>query len=264
MPLRLKISFHFIRHLVKARSRFDLHSPFIYKFYKEVIRNKATSQEIMLFENLRSKLQKDPGYIKMSDLGSGSEDVPWCRRLVSVRHVIRTSSITSGYGQLLFRISERFHPATILELGTSLGMSTAYLAMGNPAGRVITIEGCAETTERARKNFQHLGISNIRQVVGAFDEVLPGLLPELKKVDLVFIDGNHRKESVINYFSQCLQHFHEDSVLILDDIHWSGGMEEAWKEIRLNPSVTLTIDLFHMGIVFFNKALSKENFIIRF
>jgi len=236
----------------------------MYKIYKEIIRNRTPSKELWFIENLRARLRKDPGYIKMSDLGSGGEEIPFCRRLVSIRQVVRKSSISAAYGELLFRFSRMLEPEITLELGTSLGMSTAYLAMGNPSGQVITLEGCEETAEAARKNFQHLGLSNIRQVTGSFDEVLPHLLPGFGKIDLVFIDGNHRKKPVMNYFTQCLQHFHEDSVLIIDDIHWSGEMEEAWKEIRLHPSVTITIDLFRMGLVFFSKALSKENFIIRF
>jgi len=169
-----------------------------------------------------------------------------------------------AYGQLLFRIARYFQPSVMVELGTSLGISTLYLAMGYPSGQITTIEGCQETSAMAKKNFQLLGLSNVKQFIGSFEDVLPIVLHDLGKVDLIFIDGNHRKGPTLQYFYQCLQHIHDDSVLILDDIHWSDEMEEAWNEIRLNPSVTITIDLFRMGLVFFRKGLSKEDFILHF
>jgi len=224
--------------------------------------DKTGSNELRSVEKLRNRLLKEPGYIKMSDLGAGAGDIPWCHRLVPVKQIVKKSCISSSFGKILFHLVKHFQPATIVELGTSLGLSAAYIAMGNPEGKVITVEGCPETAEAARKNFEHLGLSNIRQVTGAFDDVLPRLLPQLGKVDLFFIDGNHRKTPSLNYFNQCLQHIHNDSVLILDDIHWSDEMEEAWNEIRAHPSVTVTIDIFRMGLVFFDTGLSKEDFIL--
>ncbi|MCX6245314.1 MAG: class I SAM-dependent methyltransferase [Bacteroidetes bacterium] len=252
----------YIKHRFRSKSRFELHSPFVYKIYSEILTNKTSIKELQAIEKTRRKLHRDPGYIKMSDMGAGAGDIPWCHKLVPVKQVISRSCVSAPVGRILFRLVKQFQPAVMVELGTSIGMSTSYLATGNPMGEVITVEGCAETAEAARKNFEHLGLSNIRQVVGAFDEVLPLLLRKLGKVDLFFIDGNHRKTPSLNYFNQCLQHIHNDSVLILDDIHWSEEMEEAWDEIRAHPSVTVTIDLFRMGLVFFNTGLSKEDFIL--
>jgi predicted O-methyltransferase YrrM len=224
--------------------------------------NKTICRELRAIEKLRFRLSKDPGYIKMSDLGAGAGDTPWCRRLVPVKRVVKNSCIPADLGRILFNMAKYFKPATTVELGTSLGLSTAYLAMGHQQGKVITIEGCPETADSARRNFEHLGLSNIHQYNGSFDEVLPGLLKKLGSVDLFFIDGNHRKEPTLNYFNQCLQHIHNDSVLILDDIHWSREMEETWDAIRAHSAVTVTIDLFRTGLVFFSSGLSKEDFIL--
>jgi predicted O-methyltransferase YrrM len=250
----------YLRHRMRSQSRFDLQSPFVYRFFTEVLRNKTNCEELQTVEKLRRKLRKDAGYIKMSDLGAGAGDIPWCHRLVPVKQVARKSCIPAPVGRVLFHLVRHFQPEIMLELGTSIGLSTSYLALGNRHGKVITIEGCPETAETARKNFELLGLPNILQVTGSFDHVLPGLLRQLGKVNLFFIDGNHRKAPSLNYFQQCLQHIHNDSVLILDDIHWSDEMEEAWDEIRAHPSVTVTIDLFRMGLVFFNTGLSKEDF----
>jgi predicted O-methyltransferase YrrM len=200
----------------------------------------------------------------MFDLGGGNNDTSGCEHSVSISKVAKHSCVQPLYGQLLFRISRYFRPTVMLELGTSLGISTAYMAMGNPQGKLTTIEGCPETAANAKENFELLGLTNIMQITGSFKDVLPDLLQKLEKVDLCFIDGNHRKKPSLHYFYQCLQHFGDDSVLIMDDIHWSVEMEEAWLEIKSNPSVSITIDLFRVGLVFFKKGLSKEDFIIRF
>ncbi len=264
MSKQTDTALRFLRHRIRAKSKFDLHSPFVYRIYSEILNDKTGYAEFKPIEKLRSRLLKDQGYIQMVDLGAGAGDIPWCHRIVPVKKVIKKSCVQPAYGRFLFRMARHFRPAVMVELGTSLGMSTSYLALGNPQGQITTIEGCQEIASSARRNFEHLGLSNVHQVTGSFEDVLPGLLQTLGKVDLVFIDGNHRKYPSLQYFNQCLQHIHDDSVLILDDIHWSGAMEEAWKEIQDHPSVTVTIDLFRMGLVFFKEGLSKEDFILHF
>jgi predicted O-methyltransferase YrrM len=254
----------FLQHSYHTRSRFDLHSPFVYKLYKEILQDKTSFFEYKEVENVRSAMMNHPGFIRMMDFGSKSTDIRWDKKVVRTRNVARHSAVSPRYGQFLFRLARHFKPESILEMGTSLGISTSYLATGNPESKVVTIEGCPETAEFARRNFEHLGLKNIRQIIGNFDEVLPRLLPETGKIKMFFIDGNHRKEPTLKYFSQILEYVGDDSVLILDDIHWSRDMEKAWEEIRKHPSVKVTIDLFQMGLVFFSERLSKEDFILRF
>jgi predicted O-methyltransferase YrrM len=182
----------------------------------------------------------------------------------TVGSIAKHSAKSAKQAQLLFRLVNFFEPETIIELGTSLGVSTAYLASANSKIPVITIEGCEETAEIAKQNFKHLKLKNIEQLVGNFDEVFPKLVKGCKKIDLIYIDGNHRKQPTINYFQQCLEKVNEDSVLIFDDIYWSDEMIQAWEEIKKNNQVTLTIDLFYMGIVLFRKQQTKQHFMIRF
>ena len=254
----------FLKHSYRSRSRFDLHSPFLYKLYKEVLKDQTIYAEYKRVEHVRFAMLHHPGFIRMTDFGSKSTDIRWSKKVVHTRKVVRDSAVSPRSGQFLFRLARHFKPATILELGTSLGISTAYLAIGNPESRVVTVEGCPETADFARRNFEHLGLKNIRQIVGNFDEVLPGFLSENGKMKMFFIDGNHLKGPTLKYFSQILEYIEDDSVLILDDIHWSKDMESAWKEIRNHPSVKVTVDLFQIGLVFFSDRLSKEDFILRF
>ena len=254
----------FLRHRIRAKSKFDLHSPFVYRIYTQILNDKSGHNEFRSIEELRVRLLMDQGTIKISDLGTGDSDISSCHRIIPVKKVVKRSCVKPVYGQLLFRTARHFRPAVMVELGTSLGISTIYLAMGNPQGQITTIGRCQETAAFARKNFELLGLSNIRQVTGSFEDILPGLLQNLGKVDLFFIDGNHREKPSLQYFYQCLQHIHDDSVFILDDIHRSEEMEEVWKKIQEYPSVTITIDLFRMGLVFFKEGLSKEDFILHF
>jgi predicted O-methyltransferase YrrM len=169
------------------------------------------------------------------------------------------------FGQLLFRMVKKYRPQTILELGTSLGITTSYLATANPAAKVMTLEGAKALAKYAKENFDSLKVTNIEIVEGNFDQTLSAIISELSSVDLAFIDGNHQKTPTENYFRQLLNKIHNDSILIFDDIHWSRGMEETWKNIQEHESVRCTIDLFFMGIVFFrNEFKEKQRFKIRF
>lgn len=251
----------YITHLLRSGSKYDLHSPFIYKIYNEILKDKTNYAEYQIVETFRRKLMNDNRIILVQDSGAGA-NVPGKEAKLTVRKIARNSSIQPDSGKLLFRLVRYFEPRTILELGTSLGVSTSYLALGNPLTDITSIEGSRETLDIARKNFKELAIKNIRVVHGLFDEILVSVLAELPVLDLVFFDGNHKKEPTLNYFYQCLQHRNRNSLFIFHDNHWSKGMEQAWREIRAHPSVTVTIDLFRMGLVFFNDDLSKEDFIL--
>ena len=165
---------------------------------------------------------------------------------------------------LLYRIVSYFKPKTIIEIGTSLGISTSYIAKANSNSQIYTLEGCGETIKIAEQNFAHLGLRNIEIIEGDFKNTLETTISKIPRIDLAFIDGNHNKDATIKYFNLLIENMNENAILIFDDIHWSNDMEKAWEEIKESTKVTLTIDLFFVGLVFIDKKLSKENYIIRF
>jgi predicted O-methyltransferase YrrM len=257
---KLLFIYRYIAHRLKAVNQNSVDSPFVFNLVTNVIYVEQGYYSYKKIEKLREQLITSNNKIRCTDMGAGSA----ISSNKTVGSIAKHSAKSAKQAQLLFRLVNFFEPETIIELGTSLGVSTAYLASANSKIPVITIEGCEETAEIAKQNFKHLKLKNIEQLVGNFDEVFPKLVKGCKKIDLIYIDGNHRKQPTINYFQQCLEKVNEDSVLIFDDIYWSDEMIQAWEEIKKNNQVTLTIDLFYMGIVLFRKQQTKQHFMIRF
>lgn len=244
-----------------------VHSPFVYGLIRDVLNDHESYPCYQRIEALRRILKTDERIISVEDFGAGSRVIATNERKIC--DIARSALKPKKYSRLLFRMVQHFQPATVLELGTCFGISTAYLCCGHKKATTWTLEGAAAIAEVARHNFEQLGLTNIELLEGNFDHTLPALLRDLGnqggKLDFVFIDGNHRKEPTLRYFAEILPLLRETSVMIFDDIHWSQEMEAAWAEIQQHPSVTLTIDLFFIGMVFFRKENKvKQDFTIRF
>lgn len=240
-----------------------IHSPFVFDFINKVLNDYADYPDYQPIEQKRKDLLDNSTLIDVEDFGAGSAVIKSNKRRISA--IAASSLKPKKYAQLLFRMVQYYKPETIVELGTSFGITSAYLASGNEHSKLYTCEGSTSIASIARKNFEALDLKNIELVEGDFDKTLPHLLSKLKKIDLTFIDGNHRKEPTLSYFSQLLGHIDHSSILVFDDIHWSKEMEEAWTAVKQHPAVTLSIDLFFIGVVFFNPDINhKQHFSIRF
>ncbi len=240
-----------------------IHSPFVFDFILSVLNNRHQYTAPNEIETLRKKLLHDNRSITVEDFGAGSRIHTAKEKKVS--QIAKTAVKPKKYGQLLYRLVKHYQPQNIIELGTSLGITTAYLAAANPNSNVITVEGSEAISAIAQANFKQLGLSNIQSLTGNFDVLLPNLLPSINSLDMAYIDGNHRLKPTLNYFNQLLPKAHNDTILIFDDIHWSSEMEEAWHTIQKHPSVRCTIDIFFLGFVFFkNEFKAKQHFTIRF
>ncbi|HEX9513414.1 MAG TPA: class I SAM-dependent methyltransferase [Puia sp.] len=240
-----------------------IHSPFVFDFVRGVLNDVGHYPEYVLIENLRRQLEKDRTTLQIEDMGAGSALKATRER--SISDIARQAAKPKKLGQLLFRIARYYRSETILELGTSLGLSTAYLAAAATGSRVFTIEGAPEVAVVAERNFRSLGLGNIDLTIGNFDAVLEGVLNGAGRIDLAFIDGNHRLEPTLRYFDTLYGRLSPSSILIFDDIHWSREMEEAWESIKGDSRVYLTVDLFFIGLVFFRDTFKvKQDFVIRF
>lgn len=252
----------YFRHLRLAGNRHDVHSPFVFSLVEKALRKRSGDPHFPDIERLRDLLLKDERTLHITDLGAGSHRSNAAER--RVKDIARTALKPRRQAELLHRIVRHFQPGTVLELGTSLGLTTLYLARGTPQGRVFTIEGAPEVHAMAQHNFHAVGQRNIVPLRGSFRDRLPEVLDSMERLDLAFIDGHHAQEPCLRYFEQCLGKAHNDSVFILDDIHWSPGMEAAWEAIMAHPRVTVTIDLFKFGLVFLRTEQQREHFRLRY
>ena len=240
-----------------------IHSPFVFEFIKFVKNDRAGYPAYEKIEARRNWLLKNNSVIKVEDFGAGSTVIKTKDRQVS--KIAASSLKPVKFAQLLHRMARYYNPQTIVELGTSFGITTAYLAAARPQAQVITFEGSDAIAAIASDNFARLGLGNIELIPGDFNKTLREFLSRTEKIDMAFIDGNHSMQPTIDYFHALLQRSHNDTILIFDDIHWSHGMEQAWEHIKANESVTLSIDLFFIGIVFLKKEFrQKQHFSIRF
>ncbi len=257
-------AFKYLSYILLSRHKkgHGIHSPFVFDLVSRVFRNDIDPVSAAMIENIRKKMISDKRVIRILDLGKGSGSLNAYQRKVSA--IGLHSPVTRKYGELLSRLAREFGKPLILELGTSLGISTMYLAASCPDSDVWTIEGCPETAAIAQENFNEANFRNIKLFKGPFDEVLPGIYAEGLRPGLVFIDGNHRREPVIKYFNQLAEHSDAGTVIIIDDIYHSAEMADAWKEIKKHPGVSVSIDIFRMGIVFFREGINRSDYIIRY
>lgn len=259
-----KLASKFAAYWVKASNDrgHGVHSPFVFDFITHVLNDKKSYDCYAEIEALRRQLLADTTMLAVEDLGAGSRTGSTRQR--EVRSIARSALKPKKFGQLLHRIARYYQAGQVLELGTSLGITSSYLAAaGNTT--LNTMEGAPAVAAVACSNFKKLGLQNIQLTVGNFDETLQPLLAAIKRTDIVFIDGNHREEPTLRYFKLLLPHCHNDSILIFDDVHWSAEMEQAWETIKADENVRLTIDLFFIGLVFFKKEFKvKQHFTIRF
>ena len=252
----------YLRFWLRSGNAHGLHSPFVFGLYTAVVRHTGFFGAYGLVEARRQQLLASAASISVTDFGAGSHTGAGRSRRIA--DIARTAAKPAPLAQLLFRLVNYFRPATILELGTSLGLTTAYLAAADSRHRVVTFEGCPNVAAVARATFSALQLSNVEIVEGNIDHTLAPALAALPgPVNLAFFDGNHRYEPTLRYFELCLAHRTDDSVFVFDDIHWSADMERAWEAIKAHPDVTLTVDLFYIGLVFFRKNQPKQHFWLR-
>lgn len=257
---RIRITFKFILHFLSAKNTqgFGVHSPYVFHFTKFVIYNNGSYYIFSTIEKIRSALKKDKRRLTVVDFGTGIKSE------ILVSKIAKKSIKSFKYGQLLYRLSDYIQARNILELGTSVGVTTSYLAASSSFSNVVSLEGSQQIADVAIANFKQLKLKNIQIIIGNIDQTLSKVLNEFDHLDLIFIDANHTYQAVLNYFEQTLTKINSDSIMIIDDIYWSADMEKAWKIIKGHPLVMSTIDLFELGIIFFNPDLNKKHYKMRY
>ncbi len=260
MPLQRVASY--FEHLIKARTRHAVHSPFVYDLIEAVLKPRTTLPECAPIEELRADLLRSDQTIRVNDLGAGSRKLD--KPVRKVADIARYSLKPAKEAQMLFRLVRFLGANRVVELGTSLGLTTLYLAKAAEEGQVLTLEGCPQTHRIALHHFEQLRQRNITALLGSFARLLPEALRQAGDADLFFLDGHHAEEPTLAYFDLCVRHARDGAAFVVDDIHWSSGMERAWERIKAHPRVTVTIDHYTMGLVFLRPEQAKEHFRLRY
>ncbi len=263
MISRLIYSLKYLRYIFFAKHKkgHGIHSPFLFNLIKNVFNNKRIPEELKRVIALHKKLKKSKDKIEFNEIGAGSKYRNGHK--ISIGKLVKRSSVSEKYGILLYQLIQYFNIKDIIEIGSSVGVSSLYLGQANKKSHFKSIEGVDEKINIAIKNAKTLNLQT-EFILGDFNTILNDVVNSFDKLDLVFFDGNHTKESTLNYFNICLQKAHNNTIFIFDDIHWSREMEKAWNEIKKNKKVRLCIDIFRMGLIFFKKELSYEKYVIKF
>lgn len=253
----------YVQYILLANSRHGTHSPFVYEFADRVLYKKYDHPMFYDIELIRQRMLQSKAEIEVTDWGAAGNNGSVYLKPIS--KMVARAAKSSKYAKLLYRICAYYRPTYAIELGTNFGISTLYQLAGSMPGHFITIEGCKNTAEIARYNFSKLNLEqSVHSLIGTFDQVLPGVVEQVPRVDYAFVDGNHRKDPTLRYFEMLLPKLHNESIVIFDDIRWSKEMREAWEEIKQHERVRVSIDLFFMGIVFLRQEQTKEHFTLRF
>ena len=253
-----KISSFFV-FLYRSKNKHGIHSPFVFDLLTQCLRSTTNLEKKSKFIKIRTYFLANKQEIEVIDFGQGSSYFKGNKRKIAA--IAKIAGIQIKNAHTLIRFVEYFKPKEILEIGTSIGLATAAMQIGNPKAKITTLEGCPETSTIAKKMFSKFEFKNIHLLEGNFDFTLKNALT--KKYELIFFDGNHNKKATLTYFEMCLTMVQNDSIFIFDDINWSKGMQQAWEEIKKNDLVTVTIDTYSWGIVFFRKEQEKQHFTIR-
>lgn len=257
----LQIIKSYITFLWYSKNQHGVHSPFVFDLVTKCFYDKKNYPEYSILKNYRNSLLENKNTIEVTDFGAGSRVFKSNTR--AINQIAKNAGISSKRAELLFRIVNYFQPNTILEIGTSLGLATSALSLGNKNSKIITLEGCTNTMAIAKNQCQLQNLTNIEYVNTKFEDYLINYQLSTINYQLIYFDGNHSKKATLAYFEFLLPTITNDSVWIFDDIHWSKDMENAWEIIKNHPKVTVTIDTYQWGIVFFRIEQEKEHFVIR-
>ncbi len=247
----------YIKHFLLSGDEHSVHSPFLFYLYTTTIHTDKQFYAFSKIESFRNRALKDKTTIAVTDFGTGKD------RQRHIADIVSRSVTDASKAQILFRLAWFIKAKTILELGTSLGFTTAYLASANTQSTVFSLEGCPNLAAYALRMHKRLNINNTRVYAGDIAKTLPSVIQTVSQIDLAFLDANHQYKPTLEYFEILLPYMHENSIMIFDDIYWSPDMKKAWDTIIAREEITISIDLFHFGIVFFRKNAPKQHFNLR-
>lgn len=238
-----------------AKGVHSIHSPFLFRFYKEVVLENRPFYSFPILDTLIATVKADTTKGNYQPFGSKKGQVYSTTR----GHLAQKFTKPKAIQEMLFRAVNFLQPKTIIELGTSLGLTTLYLASAKKEAKVYTFEGDTQSLKWAQDLFKEQKMNNVEAVLGDIDQTLPQILAEVAP-DFVFIDANHTYQATLQYFEWMKSKAALNALLVFDDIYWSPDMARAWAQIKKDSASTLTLDFYHTGWVFLRKNQSPQHF----
>jgi predicted O-methyltransferase YrrM len=250
----------YIKYKLSNKGKHQIHSPFVFDFVSNCLKIGITENDKSLIRLYENSLKRNNQEIEIQDFGAGSKKMTNKRK---ISKIYKTVSAKGVYAKLLYQLNKHYLFENVLEFGTSLGVGTLHLALGNQNSNIITVDACKNTSDFAQENLNNLAIQNVNFLRNTFYDFLLAIKGETIKFDLIYIDGHHDGEALQYYWKELAKHIHEETLIILDDIRWSESMLVAWNKIIENENYHLTMDLFRMGIISKRPKQAKEHFVIK-
>ncbi len=251
----MNIGLEYIKYRWNAKGRDRIHSPFLNDLIKNCLRIKLETKDTHIIRSIGNEMKSSKESIEIEDFGAGSKYLGKTRPIPSI---LKTSSSKGKYGEFLYQVCKHYKFKNTLEFGTSLGIGSSYMALGNKEGTITTIEACENTRKLALNNFKSKEINNIKSIHSTFSEYLNNIKNE--QFDLIYIDGHHDGEALLSYMEKLQNYSHSKTMFILDDIRWSDSMLNAWNIIKKSPQYSFSLDLFRFGIVIPAIEENKANY----
>lgn len=246
-----------LEYLWRARSRYFLHSPYVFDFYENVLREPVNFPEIQEIHAYRNALLRDESPIERMKADAAGRMIPNGRQ--PLNRILKRETCPPAVGAFLFRWSRHYRPARVLELGVNLGLSGAYLQRGNPEMEYFGVEGNPAMAALAERHFKELRLKG-QTAIQTFDEFLKS--ERSASFDLIYLDGNHRYAETLRYIKALLPRLNAGGCLMLDDIRWSAGMNRAWREACALPEVSVSIELYRLGMMLVGREQAREHFVL--
>ena len=259
----INTAFEYLNFLLKSKLKHGVHSPLVYNLVEDVLLDKRKFHAFDVIEGARKNLLINKNELSVTDYGAGSKKQKNKKRVVG--DIAKNATVPVKYGKLLFRLANFYKPKVLLELGTSLGIGTSYIASGKNRDAILTtVEGDEGIFNISQQVQKALKLENVVGINSQFDNFLEEYIDQNPVIDFVYVDGNHTQEATLKYFNLLKSQMSDNGLIIFDDIYWSDGMKKAWSVIKNDNAISSTVDLFKFGLVYFRKKHAKENFYIRF
>ena len=246
----------YVNFIFSATNQHGVHSPFVYQLVTKCFYNRKNRPEYRKIGEYRKDVFQEKQQLHIQ---------PNCSTFFKA-NTYKISKLAKIYApswkrsKFLTRLTNYLNCKSVLEIGTQMGIRTSCFASHKNCD-VITIDNCEETQKIAREKLKKHHFSTIKFCLQEFTQ--QEILVDQKKIDCIYIGNTRKKQSTLHLFEEALKKVHNDSVILIEGLHWSKDMNQAWKEIKENKQVSVTIDTFYLGLVFFRKEQAKEHFKIR-